>query len=181
MLKVKILLGLMFVAVIAAVMVDRMFLPEIEKKFLETEEKRLEVANKLTTAKIIQENLNHVRELVFENMIVPGYEDTIAIESKLFHFLTAGVQDLKLKLVSVSPQEPVENGRITTYAYEVEVEGDFFKFGELCSKMENSRRIINVKEFKVELVDEMDDIDERKKNKNQPVNISMLLETYHVK
>lgn len=160
---------------------DRFYLPRLAKELKETEEKTVALANKLNTARIIQENLHHVRDLVFQNMEVPGYKDTLGVETSLFRFLTESIQDLKLDLVSVKPLPPRVKGRITVFPYEIEVEGDFFKFGELCSKYENSRRIINLRDFKVELINASDDITERMKNLNQPVSIKMSIETYWVK
>jgi len=57
-----------------------------------------------------------------------------------------------MKLVSCRPAIPTTSGNITTYGYDVEVEGDFFSLGELCSKFENSRRIIALSTFEVNLV-----------------------------
>jgi Tfp pilus assembly protein PilO len=162
-------------------LVDHFYIPSLQKELSAVESETVAVANKLNTARIVQENLLHVRDLVFQNMQVPGYVDSVSVETSLFHFLTEGVQDLKLKLIGVKPLPPRLDGRVITYPYEIEVEGDFFKFGELCSKYENSRRIINLKEFSVELVNASDDIDERMKSMNQPVKIKMSLETYWVK
>ena len=52
-----------------------------------------------------------------------------------------------MKLVSVRPVKPSTLGRVTTFGYDIELEGDFFSFGELCSKLENSRRVIALTSF----------------------------------
>jgi Tfp pilus assembly protein PilO len=86
-------------------------------------------------------------------MDFPGQKgDTVSQETRLFEFITTCINDLKLKLVSVKPSQPTTTGRVTTFGYDIEVEGDFFKFGELCSKFENSRRIIAVETFDVNLI-----------------------------
>jgi len=165
---------------ISAIAIDQMYIPKLRAQYEQVEKERLEVANKLTTARIIQENLNHVRDLIFSNMVIPGIPDSVTVETELFQFLTESVQDLKLKLVSLKPIPPTKQGRITTFPYEIEVEGDFFKFGELCTKLENNRRIISLTGFEVSLMQPSDDIDFRLLNQNQPVKIKMSLETYQV-
>ena len=134
---------------------------------------------KLTTVKIIHEDLNHVRDLVFKNMDFPGQPDTIHHESHFFDFITTCVNDLKLKLVSVEPKRPVAKDRITTYQYDIEVDGDFFKFGELCAKFENSRRIVSLENFKVSLVDKSEKAAGGAEKK--AIKVDMTLDTYRVK
>lgn len=179
--KPKILLTYTLLCALLFLGLDRFYLPKMMKELKETEEQTVVVANKLNTARIIQENLHHVRDLVFQNMQVNGYIDTLGVETSLFRFLTESVQDLKLKLVSVKPQAPRVENRVSIFPYDIQVEGDFFKFGELCSKFENSRRIINLKDFEVELINASNDVDERMKSLTQPVSIKMSLETYWVK
>ncbi len=145
----RILLGILIFIIIGIFAADRLYLARFEKEFMELEKLRIVTSNKLATAKIVYENLNHVRDLVFENMDFPGQKDSIPHESVFFDFLTTCINDLKLKLVSVTPARPVTSGKITTYGYNIVVEGDFFKFGELCSKFENSRRIISLESFEV--------------------------------
>jgi Tfp pilus assembly protein PilO len=179
--KAKALLAYVGIAALGSIAMDRWYMPKLHSEILQVEAEKLVVANQLTTARIIQENLHHVRDLVFQNMEVRGYVDSLGVETSLFHFLTESVQDLKLTLIGVKPIPPRIEGRLTTFPYEVEVEGDFFKFGELCSKFENSRRIISLKDFEVDLVNASENIDERLKSKNQPVKIKMTLEAYWVK
>ncbi|MCL2688672.1 MAG: type 4a pilus biogenesis protein PilO [Chitinispirillia bacterium] len=147
-----ILLVLMIAAFIGAVAADRYHMPKFKQEFSKVEKQRVITSNKLTTAKIVQENLNHVRELVFNNMDFPGQPDTVDHETLLYNFITTCLNDLKLKLVSFKPVTPVTAGRVTTYGYDVEIEGDFFKFGELCAKFENSRRIMAIESFDVDLI-----------------------------
>ncbi len=138
---------------IGAVVCERLYVAQFATKFKEIEKQRIITSNKLATAKIVSENLNHVRDLVFENMELPGARETKKQETAFFRFVTTCVNDLKLKLNSVKPVAPVVNGRVTTYGYNIELEGDFFKFGELCAKFENSRRIISIEAFDVTLQD----------------------------
>lgn len=180
MLKFKIIALCAVALCIAVLVTDRWYIPKLRQQYEATEKERLEVANKLTTARIIQENLNHVRDLIFSNMVVPGVVDSTTVETELFQFLTESVQDLKLKLVGLKPIAPTTQERVTTYPYEIEVEGDYFKFGELCAKLENNRRIISLTGFEVTLVQPSEDIDYRLLNQNQPVRIKMRVETYQV-
>jgi Tfp pilus assembly protein PilO len=189
----------MIVAIIGFIVADRLFISKFEVKFKELEQKRIVTTNKLTTAKIVSENLNHVRDLIFENMDMPGKKEEKTQETIFFAFVTTCINDLKLKLMSVKPVAPVSAGRITIYAYDIVVQGDFFKFGELCSKFENNRRIISLKTFHVEIKDNTpasnmfagpelrnpkgkfgkDKISADESNK--VIEISMRVETYRVK
>lgn len=175
----KILLGLVILAAVVTIAVDRLYVVKFQETFSEIEKQRIITSNKLATAKIVQENLNHVRDLVFKNMDFPGQKDTVSHESLFFDFVTTCVNDLKLKLISVKPLRPVTTDRITTYSYDIEIEGDFFRFGELCAKFENSRRIISVESFDVNLVsgDSKDELS----TKNKEVKIKMRVNTYRVK
>jgi Tfp pilus assembly protein PilO len=177
--KQHILLFLVILATIAVIVADIAYVSKIKKNFIELEKQRIITSNKLATAKIVHENLNHVRELVVENMDFPGQTDTLSHETHLFKFITTCINDLKLELIGLQPQRPKTEGRITTYSYDIELEGDFFKFGEICSKFENSRRIVSLQAFNVELKDKGEkDVGgpERK-----VLSIKMYIDTYRVK
>jgi hypothetical protein len=137
------------VLLVAFILVDRMIVTRFEPDFKKLETQRIITSNKLASAKIVYENLNHVRDLVQKNMIFPGQKDSVSHESIFFDFVTTCVNDLKMKLISCRPSMPVITGNITTYGYDIELEGDFFTLGELCAKFENSRRIISVTSFDV--------------------------------
>lgn len=168
----------MILVIIGIIVGDRMYVSKFQDKFRELEKQRIITSNKLTTAKIVHENLFHVRDLVFKNMDFPGQPDTIHHESHFFDFITTCVNDLKLKLVSVEPKRPTVRGRITTYTYAIEVEGDFFKFGELCAKFENSRRITSLESFKVSLVDKSEKAAGGAEKK--AIQVEMTINTYRV-
>jgi Tfp pilus assembly protein PilO len=175
----KLLIFLVVLGFIAAIAVDNLVIAKFKLEFKKLEKQRIITANKLTTAKIVSENLNHVRDLVFKNMDFPGQNDTIPHETHVFNFLTECINDLKLKLISVRPLLPETKGRITTYAYKLELEGDFFQYGEFLSKLENSRRIFSVEEFKVSLLDFGEKKDGGPENKK--IRVEMLINTYRVK
>ena len=150
--KIDLFLSLAVVmTLIAFILVDRLVVADFEPTFKTLEHQRIITSNKLASAKIVYENLNHVRDLVQKNMIFPGQKDSVSHETIFFDFLTTCVNDLKMNLVSCRPAPPIVKGNITTYGYEIELDGDFFSFGELCSKFENSRRIITVNSFDVNL------------------------------
>ncbi|MBD3392179.1 MAG: type 4a pilus biogenesis protein PilO [Chitinivibrionales bacterium] len=177
--KGQILLLVIILALIGTIVTDVVYISKLKKRFMVLEKQRIITSNKLATAKIVHENLNHVRELVFKNMDFPGQTDSVSHETHFFDFVTTCVNDLKLKLVSVRPSRPKVDGRITTYKYEIKVEGDFFNFGELCSKFENSRRIVTLQEYAVALMDKGEKRlggPERKR-----ISIRMFLDTYRVK
>jgi hypothetical protein len=150
--KIDIILSIgVIVVLIMFIAVDRAVVATIEPTFKTLEMQRVITANKLASAKIVYENLNHVRDLVQKNMIFPGQKDSVSHETIFFDFLTTCANDLKMKIVSCKPSLPAVHGKTTVYGYDIELEGDFFSLGELCSKFENSRRIVSVKTFSVDL------------------------------
>lgn len=159
-------------------MFDHFYVAKQVKIFTELEKERVVTSNKLATAKIVYENLNHVRDLVFKNMDFPGQSDSVSHETVFFDFITTCINDLKLKLVSVKPVRPVTKDRITTYGYDLEIEGDFFKFGELCAKFENSRRITSLESFSVDLLSA-----EKVRGNfvSKGIKVKMRVETFRVK
>ncbi len=177
--KEYIMLTIVIVLAIGFIIIDRAYVNKFNKRFKELEKKRIITSNKLTTAKIIHEKLDHVRDLVFKNMDFEGQKDTIPHESHYFNFMTTCVNDLKLKLISVRPSRPITKNRITTYSYDIEIEGDFFKFGELCSKLENSRRIVSTESFKVNLINQEEKTTGGAQNKM--IRVKLKTNTYRVK
>ncbi|MBN1128207.1 MAG: hypothetical protein JXA71_04440 [Chitinispirillaceae bacterium] len=186
--KIDIILSVVVGAVlIAFVIVDRLIVVSFKPTFEKLEHQRIIISNKLASAKIVYENLNHVRDLVQKNMIFPGQVDTVTHESIFFDFITTCVNDLKMKLVSCKPTPPVVTGVITTYGYELELEGDFFSFGELCSKFENSRRLTTLNSFQVNLrsadFNQSEETYFRKPSagSNKDIVIKMNVNTYRIK
>lgn len=143
------LLLAMAAAALCVIPADMFYTSRFVPRFKEMEKQRIVTSNQLATAKIVSENLNHVRDLVYRNMEFAGQKDSVSQQSLLFDFLTSCVGDLKMRLVSVKPIPPTSLGRVTTYGYDIELEGDFFSFGELCSKLENSRRVMALTTFEV--------------------------------
>lgn len=143
------LLAVMVIAAIAIIPIDIFYTSRFIPRFKALETQRIVTSNQLATAKIVSENLNHVRELVFQNMDFADQKDSLTQETVFFDFLTSCVNDLKMKLVSVHPLPPSSQGRVTTYGYDLELEGDFFSFGEFCSKLENSRRVLALTSFEL--------------------------------
>jgi hypothetical protein len=150
----KLLMSIAAGLCIASIVIDRIYVAGFQKQFQALEKERILTANKLATAKIIQENLNHVRDLVLQNMTFDEGKDSISHDTHFFNFITQCMADLKMTLVAVKPLRPETVGAVTTHGYELEVEGDFFTFGELCAKFENSRRIMTPQSFDVTLVRE---------------------------
>ena len=163
----------------ASITVERLYVSKLEKKFIVLEKKRIVTSNKLATAKIVSENLNHVRDLVYKNMDFKQQGYSQARENDYFAFLTSCVNDLKLKLVSLRPVNSYTKGRVTVYPYDIEIEGNFFKFGELCAKFENSHRIISTETFEVEQINE-----EHKRGDSKiyrGIKVNMRVNTYWIR
>jgi hypothetical protein len=181
------LLLAMALAVLAAAAGDFFYISRFQPRFKEIEKERIITSNQLATAKIVSENLKHVRELIFRNMDFPGQKDSISQQSAIFDFLTDYVNDLKMRLVTVRPLPPTVLGRVTTYGYEIELEGDFFSFGELCSKLENSQRVLAITSFDVSRA-KADEVAEIRSAKSAPlpashrgVLIKLHLDTFRVR
>jgi hypothetical protein len=173
---------------VAFILVDRLVMADFEPAFKKLETQRIITSNKLASAKIVYENLNHVRDLVQKNMLFPGQKDSLTHETIFFDFLTTCVNDLKMKLVACRPAPPAVSGLITTYSYDVELQGDFFSFGELCSKFENSRRIIAIATFDVSLAGNEQDYENQNRRAdlsaqsgNKGISIKMHINTYRIK
>lgn len=143
------LLFFAFALIGGVIWAERSYMPTFEAEFRRLNRQVVETANALTTARIINEDLELVRELVFSNMSFPGQPDSVDHETQFFEFITECINDLKLELISIRPIAPTTADRITTYGYEIEIFGDFFRFGELNAKFENNRRIVSVESFNV--------------------------------
>ena len=143
----NLLLAVVALLIIAAIGVDRFYLAGLKPEFNRLEKERMVTANELASAKIVYENLNHVRDLVMMNIEFPNQKDTITPETMFFNFLTECTNDLKMQILSVKPCPPVISGRVTTNSYDLEIGGNFFQIGALFAKFENSRRLIATESF----------------------------------
>ena len=177
--KGNILLAVAAFLAVAFVLADQLYVAGLKKNFVTLELERTQTSNKLATAKIVHENLNHVRDLVFNNMDFPGRADTLDHQTNVFNFITTCANDLRLKLVSVKPLRPQAKGWVTTYGYDIEIEGDFFKFGELCSKFENSRRLVSLEAYEVGLVGGEEKLSGGPENKM--IRLKMRINTYRIR
>jgi len=146
----ELLLASMAVTVIAVIPADIFYTSRFVPRFKEIERERIVTSNQLATAKIVSENLNHVRDLVYRNMEFAGQKDSVTPETQFFEFLTDCANDLKMHLVTLHPMPPTTLGRVTTFGYDITLEGDFFSFGEFCSKLENSRRVMALTSFELD-------------------------------
>lgn len=166
----------------AAIAADALYASRFVPRFKEIEKRRIITSNQLATAKIVSENLSHVRELVFSNMDFPGQKDTVNQQSEFFDFLTASVRDLKMGLVSIRPLRPVAEGRVTTYGYDLQLEGDFFSLGELCAKLENSRRVLAITSLEVRQAGREPSRDDRLKGSaRRGISIRMHIDTFRLR
>lgn len=145
----QLLLIVLVLFAVAIIPADLLYASKFVSRFKAIEKERIVTSNQLATAKIVSENLSHVRELVFRNMDFPGQKEAISQESIVFEFLTTCINDLKMRLVSVTPQRPTHEGRVSTYGYDIQLEGDFFSLGEFFAKLENSQRVLAVTSFEV--------------------------------
>lgn len=174
----KVFLALLCVLLVAFLAVDLLYFSKYQARFKAIEKERIVTSNKLATAKIISENLKHVRELVFDNMEFATQKDTIGNDMAFFKYLTESANDLKMRLISISPQQQEAKGRVVTFGYDVEMEGDFFSFGEFCSKLENNRKIISLTQFSLTPMNENSDM---VFSSRRALRIKLHLNTYKVR
>lgn len=156
---------------IGGVASEHFIIGKMKDEFKTLEKERLDITNRLATAKIVQENLNHVSDLMTKNMERSGNETSH--ESDFFKFITESVNDLKISLIATRPIRPILLNGVTTFGYELEFEADFFKLGELCAKFENSRRIISIEEFEVIQLD-----GDKNSGTVQNVRVTMKIQSY---
>lgn len=176
------LLSVVFLGIVL-IPIDLTYTSKLSTRFKELENQRIAISNQLATAKIVSENLAHVRELVFRNMDFPGNQSSAIQQSTMFQFLTESVNDLKMKLISVRPSRPVTEGRVTSYGYDIELEGDFFSLGELCAKLENSQRVIAISSIEVNRNRQESSTDPKTRengNFRKSVSIKFRLDTFRV-
>ena len=89
----------------------------------------------------------------------------------------------------MKPVQPVVQGRITVYGYDLQLECDFFKFGELCAKFENNLNLISVESFDVVQAEGVEATGGNKaasksatiNNGNKGIRVSMRINTFRVK
>jgi len=155
---------------------EHFIVQKMQTEFTNLEKERLDITNRLATAKIVQDNLNHVTDLLTKNMEAAGEATAENHESEFFKFITESVNDLKITMIATRPIRPVTAGEVTTYGYELEFEADFFKLGELCAKFENSRRIISIEEFDVIELD-----DATANGAVQNVRVTMKIHSYLIR
>ncbi len=177
----RILFMCSLVLALGIILVDRIYVVGLHKRIVLLEKERIAASNQLATAKIVQENLNHVRELVFENMEFGNQSDSGAFESRFFEFITQSVSDLKLRLVALEPSRPNTKGAQTEYSYKLVIEGDFFSFGELCAKLENSRRIITLERFSVQQLADKFSTSIVTQSFTRGITATLVLNTYRIK
>lgn len=184
--KAQLLSAGVFVFLALCIAADRLYVARFAETFKKIERERIDLSNKLATAKIVSENLNHVRDLILTNMSFAEAKEEYRYETTLFEFLTACINDLKMELVKVSPVAPQTSGNITTIGYDIQLKGDFFTFGELCAKFENSRRIIDIVSFEVKQsdpapVEKAAARQAAKARKFENIHIAMRVNTYRIR
>ncbi len=116
---------------------------------------RVKKSNDLLGAKIVSENLSRVSRLINANMDIEldtsqttrrwrRYARTV-----FYDFVTECLNDLKIPLTNFD-QLPIQaQAGANSESYKLEVLSDFFRFGELATKFENSEKIISLDRFDV--------------------------------
>jgi Tfp pilus assembly protein PilO len=104
---------------------------------------------RLLSAQILAKNLYGVSGLITEN-IADSPEDSLAqgASLKFLRYITNTLDGLDIKLVSLRPADPVNEGQgYIRIPYEVEVLASYNQFGKFIAELEKSSRIIVITSF----------------------------------
>lgn len=106
---------------------------------------------KLISAQITTSKLDEVKKLINKNVAL-SENDTLAQGASLqfLKALTAVLDQLNIRLISLEPQEPDNSGYFIETPYKMTIECTYEQFCQLSNKMEKSSRLISLKEFTLE-------------------------------
>lgn len=123
-----------------------------QRRMIAYKHKEIEKLQKrLISAQITTSKLDQVKKLINENVALSD-NDTLAQGASLqfLRALTAVLDQLKIKLISLDPQKPDNSGYFIETPYKMTVECSYEQLCKLSNKMEKSSRLISLKEFTLE-------------------------------
>lgn len=123
-----------------------------ERRQISHRHKEIEKLQKrLISAEITTSKLDQVKKLINENVAL-SESDSLAQGSSLqfLNALTAVLDQLQIKLVSLDPKRPNYSGYFVETPYRMTVECTYEQLCQLTNKMEKSSRLISLGEFNLE-------------------------------
>lgn len=123
-----------------------------QRRSITYQHKEIEKLQKrLISAQITTSKLDQVKKLINENVALSD-NDTLAQGASLqfLKALTAVLDQLQIKLISLEPQKPDNSGYFVETPYKMTIECTYEQLCKLSNKMEKSSRLISLKEFSLE-------------------------------
>jgi len=119
--------------------------PDIVSDLEEDQEKENE---KFITAQLLTSSLNRVYNL-FELNLAESRTDKKNESSSIefLDYLTDILNALEIKILSIEPKSSIKRGRNIYNPYEIDIKASYDKFGKLISRIEESRRLIQIDEI----------------------------------
>jgi Tfp pilus assembly protein PilO len=114
-------------------------------------DKQIEKLNEqLITAQILANKLDRVYTL-FERNLALSEQDSLADDASIpfLNALTHSIDSLGIKLLNIRPKPSSPRLRSIENPYDVEIRCNYRQFGKLLAELEQSSRLITVKEFHV--------------------------------
>lgn len=137
--------------------VDMLYITPINEEIITIEKEIIKKNNELLSAKIVSKNMKRVRKLISinTNIEIVGVleKERKSQYTNFYSFLTTCINDLKIELMSIKPEENFKKGRVEKSPYILSIRCDFFKLGELISKFENSERILSIPELDIQSIE----------------------------
>jgi len=114
-------------------------------------DKQIEKLNEqLITAQILANNLDRVYTL-FERNLALSSKDSLAQDASIpfLNSLTESIDSLGIRLLNIRPKPKVERRRSIETPYDLEIRCNYRQFGKFLAELEQSSRLVTVKEFQV--------------------------------
>jgi Tfp pilus assembly protein PilO len=122
------------------------------KRAIESQYVRIgELQEQVVSAQITASRLDEVQKIIQENLAY-SRGDTLTQGASLtfLRALTEVLDKLEITLLSLNPEEPADQGRFVETPYRMEIRCTYAQFCKLVNKMEQSSRLISLKEFEIE-------------------------------
>ncbi len=158
---------------LVAIVGDLAYLSRFKTRYQEIQADKVRTSHQLATARIISENLPHVRDLVFHNMEFPGSQDEKRAESIFLEFLSESVEMADLQLSDFEPLPPAVSGARSTYQYRLTLTGNLDGLDLFAKRLENHRRLVSLIEMEFQPVADSRGSDEGR--------IKVLVESYRLR
>ena len=112
------------------------------------EEEQEQENEKFITAQLLSSSLNRVYNL-FELNLAEKRTDKKNESSSIefLDYLTDILNELEIKILSIEPKSSIKRAKNIYNPYEIDIQASYEKFGKFLSRMEESRRLIQIEEI----------------------------------